>query len=442
MSSAATISVQSPRFSMTVSTPAFATRSIHVGASPHAGSGARVTPIFHTNGFVFEDLDHGSDIFALKRTGFSYSRGSNPNLAALEARIASLEGGAAAVACASGQSALLIVLLALCATGDEIVSADALFGGSLTLLRRMEQRLGIRTRWADPFDPAAIEAAITAETKAILIESVVNPSGDVVDLPAIAAVAQRRGVPLVVDNTLATPALLRPIEHGADVVIHSASKHLGGSGTVIGGLIVDAGRFPWRGDARFPLMSAPWAEYDRIVPVEAFPQTAFAVACRLLGLRELGPGLSPTNAFLILTGIETLPLRMERHCRNAEAVAGYLAGHPAVSSVSLPALPDHPRHALAKRLCPLGVGSIFTMTLRGGEPAARTALQRLRLFSHLVNIGETRSLVAHPASTTHRGMSPSDRRRLGIEDGTLRLSVGIENEEDLLFDLEQALAEA
>jgi len=423
---------------MTVDPHAFATRSIHAGVSPHAATRARAMPIFHTNGFAFEDLDHGADIFALKRAGFSYSRGSNPNLAALEARIASLEGGAAAVACASGQSALLIALLALCATGDELVSADALFGGSLTLLRRLEQRFDITTRWADPFNPDAIEAAITPKTKAILVESIVNPSGDVVDLPAIAAVARRRGVPLVVDNTLATPALLRPIEHGADVVIHSASKHR--SGTVIGGLIVDAGRFPWVGDARFPLMSTPWTEYDRTVPVEAFPQTAFAVPCRLLGLRELGPGLSPTNAFLILTGIETLPLRMEQHCRNSDAVARALARHPAVASVSHPSLPDHPRHALAKQLCPSGVGSIFTITLCGGEAAARGALRRLRLFSHLVNIGETRSLVAHPASTTHRGMTPAERERLGIHDGTLRLSIGIETVADLLFDLDQALA--
>ncbi len=260
-------------------------------------------------------------------------------------------------------------------------------------------------------------------------------------MPGIARVAERCRVPLVVDNTLATPALLRPIAHGAHIVWHSASKFLAGSGHAIGGLIVDGGNFPWAGDARFPLISAPWPEYDGLVIPEAYPKAAFMTACRLMGLREFGPGMAPTTAFLILTGTETLGLRMGRHCANAVALAARLATHPAVKAVSLPALPGHPNHALASAVCPEGAGSVFTVTLAGGEPAARRALGRLRLFSHLVNIGETRSLVAHPASTTHRTLTPAERAAFGIEPGTLRLSVGIEDAEDLIADWEQALAE-
>ena len=420
-------------------TAAFATRAVHAGSDPHPGTGARVTPIFHTNGFVFDDLEHGSDIFALKRAGFAYSRGANPTTAALERRVASLEGGTVAIGCGSGQAALLMILMTLCATGDEYVSATRVFGGSIGLMKRLEKRYGVVPRWADPFDPASIAAAITPATRGIFVESMINPSGEIIDLPAIGKIAQRHNIPLVVDNTLATPALLRPIEHGADIVWHSASKFFVGNGTAIGGVIVDAGRFDWADDTRFPLISEPWEDYDDVVLPDVQPRSAFAAACRLIGLRELGPGLSPTNAFLILTGIETLALRMERHSTNALGVARYLETHQAVASVSYPGLASHPQHNLARALCPDGLGSVFQVTLKGGEDAARAALSRLKLFSHLVNIGETRSLVAHPETTTHRNASPELRAALGIEGGTLRLSIGLEDEADLLADLAQAL---
>src|SRR6516165_8857530 len=316
----------------TATSPALATRAVHGGAEPHRSTGARVMPIFQTNGFVFDDLEHGADIFALRRQGFSYSRGSNPTVAALERRVAALEGGKAGVALASGQAAWLVALLALCATGDEYVGSRQVFGGSLGLMKRLDKRLKIKCAFADP-TPESIEAQITERTRAIIIEAIVNPTGEVVDLDGIANVAKAHKLPFVVDSTLASPALLRPIEHGADIVIHSASKFLVGGGTAIGGVIVDAGTFPWKGDHRFPLVAAPWEDYENFVPAERHPENAFATACRLLGLRELGPGMQATTAFLILTGIETLPLRMRRHCDNAEAVANFLAKHEAVAHV-------------------------------------------------------------------------------------------------------------
>lgn len=420
-------------------TAAFATRAVHAGSDPHPGTGARAVPIFQTNGFVFDDLEHGSDIFALKRTGFSYSRGANPTTAALERRVAALEGGTVAIACGSGQAALLMIIMTLCATGDDYVTATRAFGGTIGLMKRLDRRYGIGARWADPFDMASIEAAIGPRTKGIFVESMVNPSGDIVDLAAIGAIAKKHRLPLVVDNTLATPALLRPIEHGADIVWHSASKFFTGSGNAIGGVVVDAGHFDWD-DPRFPLISEPWEDYEGIVLPEIQPRSAFAAACRLIGLRELGPGLSPTNAFLILTGIETLHLRMPRHSQNALALATHLARHPAIASVSYPGLPSNPHHNMARTLCPDGMGGVFMLTLKGGKEAARQVLTRLKLFSHLVNIGETRSLVAHPASTTHRNAAPELRRELGITEGTLRLSVGLEDVEDLIADFDQALA--
>jgi O-acetylhomoserine (thiol)-lyase len=417
---------------------AFATRAVHAGAEPDPSTGARAMPIFQTNGFVFEDQAHGADVFAMRRPGFSYSRGSNPTVAALERRIASLEGGTAGVALASGQSAWLVALLTLCATGEEYVGSSQVFGGSLGLMKRLDKRLNVKCAFAEP-NPERIAAAITPRTRAIVIEAVVNPTGEVVDLDGIAEVAKAHNLPFVVDSTLASPALLRPIEHGADVVIHSASKFLVGNGTSIGGLIVDAGTFPWRNDKRFPLIAGAWEDYEDIVPAERFPKNAFATACRLLGLRELGPGMQATTAFFILTGIETLPLRMRRHCENAEAVANFLSTHEAVASVSYPGVPSHPNHNLARRYCPDGLGSIFMITLKTAE-AAKDVLTRVNLFSHLVNIGETRSLIAHPASTTHRSLSARERASFGITDATLRLSIGIEDAPDLIADLAQALA--
>ena len=418
-----------------------ATQAVHAGAAPDPATGARAQPIYFTNGFVFDSTEQAADIFAMRKTGFSYSRGSNPTVAALERRIAALEGAKAAVAVSSGQSAVLLVMMTLMQTGDAYVASPRLFGGSLGLMRRLEGRYDLTPHFAADLTPEAFEAAITPQTKAIICESIVNPCATVMDIEGIAAVAKRHGLPLVIDNTLASPALIRPIEYGADIVVHSTSKFLGGSGQVIGGMICDAGTFDWKAQgSRYNLINDPWPDYDGLVVSERFPETAFAVACRLFGLRDLGPGLSPMNAFLTLTGIETLPLRMERHCANARAVAAFLKDHPAVEWVSYPALPGQKGEALAKRYVPQGPGSIFTFALKGGEPAALQLIAGLELISHLVNIGEIKSLAIHPATTTHRQLRPEERAAACVGPETVRLSIGLEDPEDLIADLEQALA--
>ncbi|KQP34044.1 O-acetylhomoserine aminocarboxypropyltransferase [Methylobacterium sp. Leaf469] len=420
----------------------FATAAIHAGAAPDPATGARVQPIYFTNGFVFESTEQAADIFAMRRTGFSYSRGSNPTVAALERRVAALEGAASAVAVSSGQSALLLILMTLMRSGDAYVVSPRLFGGSLGLITRLDKRYDMKAQFAQGLTPADFEAAITPETKAIVCESIVNPCATVMDLAGIAEVARRHRLPLIVDNTLASPALIRPIEHGADIVMHSTSKFLGGSGQTIGGVICDAGTFDWKaaGD-RYNLIAEPWEDYDGLVITERFPDFSFAVACRLFGLRELGPGLSPMNAFLTLTGIETLPLRMARHCANAKAVAGFLRDHPAVDWVSYPALPGQAGEALAAKYVPDGPGSIFTFALKGGEPAAVKFIMGLRLISHLVNIGEIKSLAIHPATTTHRQLLPHEKAAALVGPETVRLSIGLENAEDLIADIDQALAQ-
>ncbi|KQP08140.1 O-acetylhomoserine aminocarboxypropyltransferase [Methylobacterium sp. Leaf99] len=421
----------------------FATAAIHAGAAPDPATGARVQPIYFTNGFVFESTEQAADIFAMRRTGFSYSRGSNPTVAALERRVAALEGATSAVAVSSGQSALLLILMTLMRSGDAYVVSPRLFGGSLGLINRLDGRYDLKALYAKGLDPADFEAAITPETKAIVCESIVNPCATVMDLAGIAAVARRHKLPLIVDNTLASPALIRPIEHGADIVMHSTSKFLGGSGQTIGGVICDAGTFDWAAAPdRYNLIAEPWEDYDGLVITERFPDFSFAVACRLFGLRELGPGLSPMNAFLTLTGIETLPLRMARHCANARTVAGFLKDHPAVAWVSYPALPGQPGEALAARYVPDGPGSIFTFALKGGEPAAIRFIMGLKLVSHLVNIGEIKSLAIHPATTTHRQLLPHEKQAAMVGPETVRLSIGLENAEDLIADIEQALAQA
>ncbi|GJD47400.1 O-acetyl-L-homoserine sulfhydrylase [Methylobacterium crusticola] len=417
----------------------FATQAVHAGTAPDPATGARAQPIYLTNGFVFESNEQAADIFAMRATGFSYSRGSNPTVAALERRVAALEGAKAAVAVASGQSAVLLVLLTLMQSGDAYVSSSRLFGGSLGLMRRLETRYGLTPHFTRGLEPADFEAAITPATRAIVCESIVNPCGTVADLAGIAAVARRHGLPLVVDNTLASPALIRPIEHGADVVVHSTSKFLSGSGTVIGGIVCDAGRFDWEGSGRYNLITEPWPDYDGLVVSERFPETAFATACRLFGLRDLGPGLSPMNAFLTLTGTETLPLRMERHCANARAVAAFLRDHPKVDWVSYPSLPGQSGEAVAARYAPQGAGAIFTVALKGGEPAALRFITGLRLISHLVNIGEIKSLAIHPATTTHRQLRHDEKAAACVGPETVRLSIGLESIEDLIADIAQSL---
>jgi O-acetylhomoserine (thiol)-lyase len=417
----------------------FATRAIHAGATPDPATGARVQPIYFTNGFVFDSTEQVADIFLGRRTGFSYSRGSNPTVAALERRVADLEGARAAVAVASGQSAVMLVLLTLLRSGDAYVVAPRLYGGSLGLMHRLDGRYGLKPRLARGTAPEDFEAAITPECRAIVCESIVNPCGLVMDLEGIAAVAKRHGLPLVVDSTLASPALIRPIAYGADIVVHSTSKFLSGSGQTIGGVICDAGTFDWVRAGGYDLVTEPWPDYDGLVLTDAFPQAPFAAACRFFGMRDLGPGLSPMNAFLTLTGIETLPLRMERHCANARAVAAYLKDHPKVDWVSYPGLPGQPGEALARRYTPQGPGAIFTFALKGGEPAALAFIAALELISHLVNIGEIKSLALHPSSTTHRQLPESEKAAALVGPETVRLSIGLENVEDLIADIAQAL---
>jgi O-acetylhomoserine (thiol)-lyase len=420
--------------------PGFHTLAIHAGAAPDAATGARATPIYQTTSFVFDDVDHAASLFGLQAFGNIYSRIGNPTNAVLEERVAALEGGTAALAVASGHAAQMVVFHALLQPGDEFVAALKLYGGSINQFTHSYKNFGWTVAWADSDEPETFEAAITERTKAIFVESIANPGGVIVDLEAIAAIAKRHRLPLIVDNTMASPYLIRPFEYGADIVVHSATKFLGGHGNSIGGVIVDGGSFPFAGDDRYPMLSKPRPEYGGMVLSETFGNFGFAIACRVLGLRDLGPALSPFNAFLILTGIETLPLRMQRHSDNAQAVAEHLSDHRAVSWVSYPGLRSDRYHNLAKRYCPKGAGAVFTFGLRGGYDAGVKLVSNLKLFSHLANIGDTRSLVIHPASTTHRQLTDDQRVRAGAGPEVVRLSVGLEDREDLIADLDQALA--
>ncbi|MEH3146184.1 MAG: O-acetylhomoserine aminocarboxypropyltransferase [Methylobacterium frigidaeris] len=427
---------------MTDRLPGFNTLAIHAGAAPDAATGARATPIYQTTSFVFDDVDHAASLFGLQAFGNIYTRITNPTNAVLEERIAALEGGTAAVAVASGHAAEFLVMHALMQPGDEFVAANKLYGGSINQFNHSYKNFGWTVVWADTDDPASFEAAITPRTKAIFIESIANPGGVITDIAAIAAVAKRHNIPLIVDNTMATPYLIRPFEHGADIVVHSATKFLGGHGNSIGGLIVDGGSFNWAGDERYPMLSQPRPEYAGMVLSETFGNFGFAIAVRVLGLRDLGPALSPFNAFLILTGIETLPLRMQRHSDNAKTVAEHLSRHPAVDWVSYPGLESDRYHALHKRYCPHGAGAVFTFGLKGGYDAGVALVSNLKLFSHLANIGDTRSLVIHPASTTHRQLTDEQKTRAGAGPEVVRLSIGIEDPADLIADLDQALQPA
>jgi len=422
--------------------PGFATLAVHAGAQPDPTTGARATPIYQTTSFVFDDVDHAASLFGLQAFGNIYTRIGNPTCAVLEERIAALEGGTAALAVASGHAAQAVVFHTLLRTGDEFVAATKLYGGSINQFNHAYKNYGWTVKWADTDDLATFESAVTEKTKAIFIESIANPGGIITDIKAIAAIANRARVPLIVDNTLASPYLVRPFEHGADIVVHSATKFLGGHGNSIGGLIVDGGKFDWLADQRYPMLSAPRPEYGGMVLGETFGNFGFAIACRVLGLRDLGPALSPMNAFLILTGIETLPLRMQKHSDNTLVVATHLSTHKAVKWVSYPGLAGDRYHNLAKRYCPKGAGAVFTFGLRGGYDAGVSLVKNLRLFSHLANVGDTRSLVIHPASTTHRQLSDDQKIIAGAGPDVVRLSIGIEDTVDLVADLDQALAAA
>jgi O-acetylhomoserine (thiol)-lyase len=423
-------------------TPGFNTLAIHAGAAPDPATGARATPIYQTTSFVFDNVEHAAALFNLETFGNIYSRITNPTQAVLEERMAAVEGGTAGLAVASGHAAQAIVFHTLLEPGDEFVAARQLYGGSINQFTHSFKKCGWEVRWADTTEPSSFRAALTPKTKAIFVESIANPGGIVTDLEAVASVAKEAGVPLIVDNTLATPYLIRPVEHGADIVVHSLTKFLGGHGNSIGGAIVDCGTFEWMKSGRYSTLSAPCASYHGITLAETFGNFAFAIACRALGLRDLGPAISPFNAFLILTGIETLPLRMQRHCDNALAVATWLSGHDKVAWVNYAGLSGNEFHALAKRYAPKGAGAVFTFGLKGGYEAGIALVSNVGLFSHLANIGDTRSLIIHPASTTHRQLTDEQRVRAGAGPEVVRLSIGLENVEDLIADLDQALQAA
>jgi len=419
--------------------PGFSTLSVHAGAQPDPTTGARATPIYQTTSFVFDDVDHAASLFALQTFGNVYTRITNPTNAVLEERVAALEGGTAGLAVASGHAAQVVVFQTLMTPGDEIVASKRLYGGSINQLNYAFKSFGWNVAWADPDDIESFERAVSPKTKCIFVESIANPGGIITDLEAVAKIAKKAGVPFIVDNTLASPYLCRPFEFGADIVVHSATKFLGGHGNSIGGVIVDGGSFDWTASGRYPMLSEPRPEYSGIRMHETFGNFAFAIACRFLGLRDLGPALSPFNAFLIITGIETLPLRMQRHCDNALKVAEFLQGHPAVAWVSYAGLPGDKYYSLAQKYCPKGAGAVMTFGLKGGYDAGIKLVSEVQLLSHLANIGDTRSLIIHPASTTHRQLSDEQKTGAGAGADVVRLSIGIEDVEDIIGDLEQAL---
>ena len=422
-------------------TPGFATLAIHAGAQPDPTTGARATPIYQTTSFVFEDVDHAASLFGLQTFGNIYTRIGNPTNAVLEERVAALEGGTAGLAVASGHAAQVLVFHCLMRPGEEFVAAKKLYGGSINQFNHAFKNFGWNVVWADPDDIASFERGVTDKTKAIFIESIANPGGVITDIEAVAKIAQNAGVPLIVDNTLATPYLCKPIDYGADVVVHSLTKFLGGHGNSIGGAIVDAGTFNWSRSGRYPMLSEPRPEYHGIVLHETFGDFAFAIACRVLSLRDMGPALSPFNAFLCLTGIETLPLRMQRHCDNAQVVAEWLTKQPQVAWVSYPGLPGDRYRTLAKKYVPKGAGAVFTFGLKGGFEAGVRLVSKVTLFSHLANIGDTRSLIIHPASTTHKQLSDEQKMAAGAGPDVVRLSIGLEDVADIIADLEQGLAD-
>ncbi|MDI3280160.1 MAG: homocysteine synthase [Bacillota bacterium] len=419
----------------------FGTLAVHAGQEPDPATGARAVPIYQTTSYVFRDTEHAARLFALEEEGYLYSRMTNPTVDVLEKRVAALEGGVGALATASGQAAITYALLNIARAGDEVVSSTSLYGGTHTLFSHTLARLGIRVRFVSPDDPENFRRAITERTRALYVETIGNPKGDVADLEAIATVAHQAGLPLIVDNTFATPYLCRPIEFGADIVVHSATKFLGGHGTSIGGVIVDSGRFDWA-NGKFPELTEPDPSYHGLRYVESFGRQAYIVKARTQLLRDLGACMSPFNAFLILQGIETLELRMERHCRNAQRVAEYLADHPKVAWVNFPALPNSPYRPLAEKYLRGWGGAIFTFGIAGGLATGRRFIEALQLFSHLANVGDAKSLAIHPASTTHQQLSEEEQRAAGVTPDMIRLSIGIEDPDDLIADLEQALAEA
>ena len=421
----------------------FETLAVHAGYQPDPTTKAAATPIYQTASYAFDSAQHGADLFNLAVPGNIYTRITNPTNAVLEERIAALEGGIGALALASGQAAVTYAILTIAEAGDNIVSASALYGGTYNLFAHTLPQFGVTTRFADVRDLASFEGLFDARTKAVYVESIGNPLGNVTDIAAIADIAHRHGVPLIVDNTVATPYLLRPFEHGADIVVHSLTKYLGGHGTTLGGAIVDSGKFPWaEHKERFKRLNEPEVSYHGVVFTEALGAAAYIGRARTVPLRNTGAALSPFNAFLILQGIETLSLRMERINANSLAVAQFLQQHDKVEWVSYAALPDHPDHALAQKYLGGHASGILTFGVKGGRAGGERFLDALQLFTRLVNIGDAKSLATHPASTTHRQLSPAELEKAGVKEETVRLSIGIEHIDDLIADLQQALAAA
>ncbi len=422
--------------------PGFDTLALHAGAAPDPATGARAVPIHLSTSFVFESSDQAASLFNLERAGHVYSRISNPTNAVLEQRISALEGGIGAIATASGQAALHLAVATLLDAGSHIVASSAIYGGSHNLLHYTLRRFGIETTFVKPGDLDAWRAALRPNTRLLFGETVGNPGLDVLDIAAVADIAHGAGVPLLVDSTLTSPWLIKPFEHGADLIYHSATKFLSGHGTVVGGLVVDGGSFDWEASGRFPQLSQPYAGFHNMVFTEESTVGAFLLRARREGLRDFGACMSPHTAWLILQGMETLPLRMARHMSNTERVVEFLATHPMVARVGHPMLPDHPSHALAQRLLPRGAGSVFSFALKGSRKQGAAFVDALKVFSHLANVGDCRSLVIHPASTTHFRMDDAALAGAGISQGTIRLSIGLEDPADLIEDLTRALKAA
>jgi len=417
----------------------FNTRSLHAGYSPDPTTGARAVPLYQTTSFVFKDSDHAARLFGLQEFGNIYTRIMNPTTDVLEQRVASLEGGVAALAVASGQAAQFLALTSLMEAGDHLVSSSTLYGGTYTQFDVTFRRMGISVTFVDPDDPENFRKAITPQTKAIYGETISNPRGNIIDIAAVAEIAHAAGLPLIIDNTFATPYLCRPIEHGADIVVHSLTKFIGGHGTSIGGIIVDAGKFDWK-TSKHSLLNTPSPAYHGLNFAEVLGPIAFIIKARVEGLRDIGPALSPFNSFQFLQGLETLGPRMDRHVSNAMAVATFLEGDSRVAWVKYPGLASSPYHALAMKYLPKGAGAVFSFALKGGAEAGKKFVDSLKIFSHLANVGDARSLVIQPAVTTHQQLTAEQQAAAGVEPGMVRLSVGIEDIDDLLWDIEQALA--
>ncbi|GAA4858653.1 homocysteine synthase [Paenibacillus vulneris] len=415
------------------------TLAVHAGQEIDPATLSRAVPLYQTTSYGFRDTDHAANLFALKEFGNIYTRLMNPTTDVFEKRVAALEGAPAALATASGQAAITYSILNIAGSGDEIVSAASLYGGTYNLFSTTLAKLGITVKFVDPSNPENFRSAITPKTKALFAETIGNPKGDVLDIEAVAAIAHENGIPLIVDNTFPSPYLLRPIEHGADIVVHSATKFIGGHGTSIGGIIVDGGKFDWKASGKFPGLTEPDPSYHGVVYTDAVGPIAYIIKARVQLLRDMGAAISPFNSFQLLQGLETLHLRMERHSSNALKVAQFLEQHEAVEWVSYAGLPSHPSYELAQKYMPRGQGAIMTFGIKGGVEAGREVINNVKLFSHLANVGDSKSLIIHPASTTHQQLSEEEQAAAGVTPGMIRLSIGTESIDDIIYDLDQAI---